>query len=315
MKIINNSNNQSGEPNTHVCVIGAANIDIVGLSKHALRYKDDNIGQLNISMGGVGRNIAENLVRMEMPVKLICPIGDDVFGKQIIAHCSEIGIDINDSLFLKNQISSTHVSILDDDNDMALGLSDMSICDKITTVFIAQKKGAIRNAKLVVLETNLPSSILSKIIEDNPQQKYFLDTVSGSQCERAKKILRHLFILKTNQIEAEILSGIKITNEDSLSLISHFFHQEGTKHVFITLGKNGAFYSNGNSTDRIFLTKKNIVNTNGAGDAFSAGVIFGAVNNYTNDNWLKMGMACANHTVMFKDTVSPTINRDVFRSI
>lgn len=315
MEHLNKNNKRTGKSKPYVCIIGAANIDIVGFSKDTLRYKDDNIGQLNISMGGVGRNIAENLVRLEMPVKLICPIGDDTFGKQIIAHCSDTGIDINDSLFIKDQISSAHVSILDNDNDMALGLSDMSICDKITAAFIEQKKEIIANAELVVLETNIPSPILLKITEDNPQQKYFLDTVSGSQCNRAKEILSQLFILKTNQIEAEILSGIKITNEDSLSLISHFFHGEGTKHVFITLGGNGAFYSDGKLISRIFPNKNIIVNTNGAGDAFSAGVIFGAMNKYDNDHWLKMGIACADHTVMFKDTVSPKINSDIFKSI
>lgn len=311
----NNGNNQTSNSNNYVCVIGAANIDIVGFSKHTLRYKDDNIGRLNISMGGVGRNVAENLVRLGIPTKLICPIGDDVFGKQITAHCSEIGIEINDSLFLKNQTSSAHVSILGDDNDMALGISDMSICDKITTEFIDQKKEVIANAALVVLETNIPTFVLLKIIEDNPQQRYFLDTVSGSQCKRAKNILSHLFILKTNQVEAEILSGIKIIDEESLSLISNFFHREGTKHVFITLGKNGAFYSDGKLTMRIFSDKKFIVNTNGAGDAFSAGVIFGAVKKYAVNHWLKMGAACADHTVMFEDTVSPEMNSNIFQSI
>ncbi len=312
MILKNRNQNTIDKFGSYVCVVGGANIDIVGFSIDPLRYKDDNIGHLNISPGGVGRNIAENLVRLGIPTKLICPIGDDIFGQQIIAHSREIGLDISNSLFLENQASSAHISILGNDSDMALGLSDMSICEKINTTFIEQKKEVICQAVLVALETNLPTSILEKIMATCPNQRYLLDTVSGSQCMRAKNLLSQLFILKTNQIEAEILSGIKISSEERLSQIAHFFHKKGTKHVFITLGKTGAFYSSEKYNARLFPNKSLIVNTNGAGDAFSAGVIYGAVNNYPNDSWLKMGLACAEHTVLYKDTVSPEINNDIF---
>ena len=305
------SSNKGG----YVCVIGAANIDIVGFPNNPLRYKDDNIGRINISMGGVGRNIAENLVRLGLPVKLICPYGDDILGEQLVAHCNEIGIDIKDSLFLSNQPSSVHTSIMDGENDLALGISDMGICDKMSEEFIVSKKEIIANAALVVLETNIPAPILTQIVKDNPDKKYFLDTVSGSQCIRAKGVLHHLFILKTNQLEAEIISGIKISDKKDQHRVADYFHEKGIEHVFITLGAKGVFYSNGKLAINIFPKKDNIVNTNGAGDAFSAGVVYGFVNNYPESTWARMGMACAELTVMHEDTVNPKINNGIFNEI
>ncbi len=47
-----------------VTVVGGANIDIHGRSEKVLRPNDANPGTVHVSAGGVGRNIAENLVRL-----------------------------------------------------------------------------------------------------------------------------------------------------------------------------------------------------------------------------------------------------------
>ncbi len=306
---------QSPNTSEYVCVIGAANVDIVGFPNEPLRYKDDNIGRMNISMGGVGRNIAENLVRLGLRTKLICPLGDDVLSKQIIAHCKQTGIDIKDSLFLSDETASVHTSIMDSDNDLALGISDMTICDKMSDDFISSKKKIIANAEIVVLETNIPTPVLTQIVKDNPNKKYFLDTVSGSQCIRANDILDKVFILKTNQLEAELLSKIKILNENNYSLVAESFHEKGVAHVFITLGARGVYYSNG-VNDKIVAPKKTkIVNANGAGDAFSAGVIYGFVKKCPVLKWTEFGLSCAESATMHADTVNPNLNIHVFNDI
>ena len=55
----------------YLVVLGGANVDIVGFTDVPLVLKDSNQGTLKISMGGVGRNIAENLVRLGLNTKLI----------------------------------------------------------------------------------------------------------------------------------------------------------------------------------------------------------------------------------------------------
>ena len=62
----------------YVCVIGGSNMDIQGFPSSKLIYQDSNVGEVKISLGGVGRNIAENLVRMGAHTKLISVVGDDV---------------------------------------------------------------------------------------------------------------------------------------------------------------------------------------------------------------------------------------------
>ena len=68
----------------YAVVIGGVNIDIVGYPYSKLIPQDSNIGGVKLSLGGVGRNIAENLVRLGVDTKLISILGDDIYGKKIL---------------------------------------------------------------------------------------------------------------------------------------------------------------------------------------------------------------------------------------
>lgn len=290
---------------SYVCVIGGANIDITGFSRHKIKLSDSNSGTVQLSMGGVGRNISETLVRLGIHTKLICPIGDDIYGKQIKDSCTELSIDYRDSLFLKNQASSVYLSIMNEDSDLALGLSAMDICDELDVLFIRKKNDLIKNARFVVLETNIPEASLRSVVESNPKQKFLLDTVSGLKSLRAKNILHHLFVLKTNKLEAELLSEIKIANEADLSKAGQFFLNKGVKNVFITLGKAGAYYCNREMEEIIRPPSVKVVNTNGAGDAFSAGITYGILHNQNIQECAKLGIISSTFAVSHQNTVNP----------
>ena len=292
----------------YVCVIGGANIDITGFSRHKIKLTDSNLGTVQLSMGGVGRNIAETLVRLGINTKLICPIGDDIYGKQIRESCAALSIDYRDSLFLKNKASSVYLSIMDEDNDLAIGLSAMDICDEMDVLFLRKKNDIIKNARFVVLETNIPEASLKSVIESNPNQRFLLDTVSGLKSLRAKHLLNQLFILKTNKLEAELLSDVKIANEENLSKAGQVFLNKGVQNVFITLGKAGVYYCNNEKEGIIRPLVVKVINTNGAGDASSAGIIYGILNNQNIQECAKLGIISSTFAVAHQDTVNPEVD-------
>jgi len=292
----------------YVCVIGGANIDITGFSRHKIKLTDSNRGTVQLSMGGDGRNIAEILVRLGITTKLICPIGDDIYGRQIIESCSELSIDCRDSLFLKNKASSVFLSIMDEDNDLALGFSAMDICDEMDVMFIRKKNDIIKNARFVILETNIPEASLKCIVESNPNQDFLLDTVSSLKAMRAKNILHHLYVLKSNKLEAELLSGVKISNEADLSKAGQVFLNKGVKNVFITLGKAGVFYCNNTIEEIIRPPLIKVINTNGAGDAFSAGITYGILHNQHIQECAKLGIISSTFAVAHQNTVNSEVD-------
>ncbi|MFA7573060.1 MAG: PfkB family carbohydrate kinase, partial [Lutispora sp.] len=109
--------------NSYIAVVGGANVDIQGFPYKNFIPRDSNPGNIKISLGGVGRNIGENLVKLGVYVKLISVIGDDIYGCKILGEAKNIGLDMKDSLILEGEATSTYLSILDEYKDMAAAVS------------------------------------------------------------------------------------------------------------------------------------------------------------------------------------------------
>ncbi|HLR35236.1 MAG TPA: carbohydrate kinase [Tissierellales bacterium] len=291
----------------YITIIGGANVDIVGFPYENLKMKDSNPGKTNISLGGVSRNIGENLARLGIDTKLITTIGNDNYGRLIIDEGMKVGLNMSDSLILQDYSTSTYLSILDENGDMEVALSSMDILEKISISFIEEKKDIIENSRLCVVDTNLPGKTLEHMVT-NFKSNYFLDTVSTTKAEKVKDFIGYFHTITPNKIEAEILSGIKINKEDDLKLVAKHFIEKGVKRVIISLGEKGIFYFDGDTEVRMISPKANVVNTTGAGDAFMAGLAYSYFNDFDIKETLKFGIAMSIMTLEDSRTINPNIS-------
>ncbi|MEB8329060.1 PfkB family carbohydrate kinase [Flavobacteriaceae bacterium KMM 6897] len=290
-----------------VTVIGGSNIDLIGVATEKLIYQDSNIGSVDTILGGVGRNIAENLKHLNLDVDFLSVFADDEFSKTLKKSCKDFGISIEHSLTIKDSKTSLYVAIMDHYHDLALALSAMDIYDNIPDSFILDKLDVIGKNEFCVLETNLPVSILELVTEKLPNTKFALEAVSAKKALKALTVIDRLHILKCNAKEAELLSNITVQYEsDFEKMIEHFLGM-GVKKVFITLGKDGVAYGDENE---IFINKNNIlipVNTIGAGDAFMAGLIYGETKGLDLYDMVNFATGCAQITIQHKNAVHPEI--------
>jgi pseudouridine kinase len=293
--------------NSKITVIGAANIDLIGFSNEELIYQDSNTGHLETILGGVGRNIAENLKHLDFDVDFLTVLADDEFSKIIINSCNDLGISIEHSLIKAHSKTSIFMAIMDKANDMALGLTAMDIYDDVPDAFILDNLDVISKSDYCVIETNLPTSILELVTEKLPNMRFALEAVSAKKALKAKSILDKLYILKCNAMEAELLSGIKVEYEIEYEKVVAHFLNLGVKKVFITLGMDGVAYGDENE---IFIDKNKIispVNTTGAGDAFMAGILYGETKGMELYDMVQFASACAQITIMHENAVHPDI--------
>ncbi|WP_027309018.1 PfkB family carbohydrate kinase [Caloramator sp. ALD01] len=287
----------------YVLVIGGANVDIQGFPKEKLRYKDSNVGILNMSLGGVGRNIAENLARLNVNVKLITAIGDDMYGRKILEHSKNIGIDMSHSLIVSDENTSTYLSILDEDGDMAVALSCMDICDRIGVDFIKSKKKIIEGSRVCIVDTNIPKETL-EVIAELEDVVLFLDTVSTKKAQKVKDFIGKFHTIKPNRYEAEILTGIYVDNVDKAKKACEVLLNKGVERVFLSLGEDGVVCGDSQGIFKIDMPKVCVVNATGAGDAFLAGLVFSYINDYSMEASAKFAMAAAAIALSSKDTIS-----------
>jgi len=294
----------------YVSIIGGSNIDIIGFPKDNLIIKDSNPGEVKISLGGVGRNIGENLVRLGVLTRLISAVGDDIYGRKILDQAQSIGLDMNDSLILSEVPTSTYLAILNEKGDMKVAISHMDIFDKITLDFIQSKKQVIQNSKLCILDTNIPEDVISYVLDTFKTTDFFLDTVSSTKAKKIKDRIGSFHTIKPNKIEAELLSGIEINNNSDLFKVSEYFLRQGVKRTFITLGEKGVFYNDGLNHKLIPNPKIKVLNATGAGDAFVAALAYSHFHNLDIDETAKFSMAASILALSHAETINPKISEE-----
>lgn len=298
----------SPDKGKYICIVGGANVDIQGFPHAKLISRDSNPGTVKISAGGVGRNIAENLARMGCRVKLVTALGNDANGRKLMERSAFCGIDMSHSLVINSMATSTYLCILDEKGDMVDAIADMSIFDSIDDAFADEKKDVIENSGLCIIDTNIPSSVIEHIVRSHNSKAFFLDTVSTAKAVKVKDCIGCFHTIKPNLLEAEVLSGIKINNEDDCRRSSSYFLNKGVKRVFITMGQDGLYYDDGFHQEHIRAPHIKVVNATGAGDAFAAALAVGYMNDFDTEYAARFAMAASILALSHEDTINPGIS-------
>lgn len=292
----------------YVTVIGGANIDLVGFPTGVLNMGDSNPGKVKISLGGVGRNISENLAKMDISTKLITAIGDDLYGRKILDECKLSGVDMENSLTMKNMPSSTYLSVLDENGDMKVAISHMDIIDEINIDFIRKKSYVVKNSRCVVVDTNIKKEVIEYLVTNFKEVDFFLDTVSTVKGRKVKDFIGAFHTIKPNRIEAEELTGIKINNNGDVEKAIKYFLDSGVKRVFISLGKDGVYYGDRENTGYLPPQKIKMINATGAGDAFIAGLVYSYLNDFKIYDSASFAMAASIIALSHENTINPNIS-------
>jgi pseudouridine kinase len=256
-------------------VIGGLNIDLQGSSVNPLVFNDSNPGEIVMSAGGVGRNIAENISKLNIHSKILSYVGNDALGDFVVNKSSLSGVDTS---FIKKHShlpTSQYLSVLDDNNDMLVSISDMRIIEEMTIQDIDKWNLTIEQSSAIVVDTNIPIPVIEYLTDKYSNIPLFLDPVSFAKTSKILKLIGRFHTVKPNRLETELISGVKITDNESMLKAAKIIFDMGCKQIFITLGEDGVFYYDGENFGQYLHKGVNMISANGAGDAFTAGVVYG----------------------------------------
>ena len=291
----------------YVTVVGGVNVDIGGRPEAALVARDSNPGAVHSSLGGVGRNIAHNMALLGVDTRLLTAFGDDLYAQRIAASCGELGIDISRSLQVPGGRTSTYLFIADEKGEMELALSDMDIYRHITPAFLAARTALLQNAQLVVVDANIPAEAIAWIA-DHVTPPVFADPVSTAKAERLRPVLGKLHTLKPNRIEAELLSGVAITDEAGLNRAADKLLETGLRRVFLSLGGDGVLAADHSGRVRLPCLPGNRVNTTGCGDAFMAALAWAYLEGTDLEGTALAGSAAASIAMESGETINEAMS-------
>ena len=294
----------------YVTVVGGMNMDIGGRPYKKLMAKDSNPGAVRMSPGGVGRNIAHNMSLLGLDVRLLTAFGDDVYAQKLAAVCGELGIDISQSPVIPGGHTSTYLFVNDESGDMQLAVSDMDIYDHLTPQVLQSRRQLLDGSQVVVLDTNLPAETVAWVAK-NCRAPIFADPVSTAKAEKLRPVLGRLHTLKPNRIEAELLSGVAISDDASLRRAADALLETGLHRVFISLGADGVFAADrSGQVLHLPAPEGNIVSTTGCGDSFMAALAWAYLQGSDLERSARAGLAASTITMASADTINPAMSEE-----
>ena len=298
---------------SYAVVVGGVNVDIGGRSNAPLIHADSNPGTVKISLGGVGRNIAHNLSLLGTDVRMLTAFGDDVHGQRVAASCAELGIDTSHACRVTGGTTSTYLYLTDEKGEMALAVSDMEICKKITPAYLAANLNLLQNAQVVIADANIPAESLIYLAE-NCTAPLFCDPVSTTKAEKLRPILNKIHTLKPNRLEAELLSGVKIETKEDIAKAAERLLEMGVHRLFISLGSDGVYAAMENQ--RLWLPNLpgRMVNTTGCGDAFMAAIGWAYLEGMNLEETARAGLAAGAIAMESEETINPAMSATAIKN-
>ncbi|MDQ7247139.1 carbohydrate kinase family protein [Dongia sedimenti] len=296
----------------YVVVVGGANIDIKVAIKGATIQGTSNPGTATVSVGGVGRNIAHNLARLGVPVRLISAVGRDPEGDRLIEETAAAGVDVN---AVRRSAGATGVysAVLDRHGELVIGISAMDVVDEITQRFLGRNRATIAGAAFLVADCNLQRSSLQWLQQCAKQSgvPFVVEPVSAVKVEKLNAVLRRGAALHTvtpNLQQLETLTGRDLRSLDATQHAARVLHDRGVLNVLVGLGAEGALIStmqgDGVSQHYIPAAQAKPQDVTGGGDAHVAGYVAGLLGGMRPLQAALLGQAAAGLTVGAAETVS-----------
>ena len=291
-----------------IAVVGGANVDIGGFPASNLVAGDSNPGKVRISAGGVGRNIAENAARMGLNVELVSAIGNDANGQMLLADCRQRSIGTRGCLMEEEIGTSVYLFMVDGQGDMHCAINDMEIQTRLTPQVLQERLELLSSMDAVVIDANLPPESILFLCQ-NVQAPVFADAVSAAKAGKLRAALPYIHCIKPNRLEAELLTGMPIRDFVDAAEAARRIVEMGAQQVFLTMGDQGALCADARQCAFLPCGAPSVVNANGAGDAFTAALVWAHCEGMDLRQSGVAGMAAAEIAIASLETVSPKLSR------
>jgi ribokinase len=252
-----------------IIVIGSSNTDMVIKSKK-LPSPGETIlgGTFLMNPGGKGANQAVAAARLGGNVTFVTKHGNDIFGVEAAQLFEKEGI--NTKYLIKDENNPSGVALINVDeygeNTIVVASGSngtLSAYDISNEVFNAGKDD------IFLMQLEIPVGTVEFVAEKAVAlgSKVILNPAPARKLN--DDLLACLFIITPNETEAEILTGIRVTDKESASKAASVLRQKGVKNVVITLGGSGAFILTDNISELIPVVPVKAVDTTAAGDVFT----------------------------------------------
>ncbi|MDY0317698.1 MAG: winged helix-turn-helix transcriptional regulator [Candidatus Izemoplasmatales bacterium] len=298
----------------YVTCVGGANVDYTFNLEDQMIMGTSNPVSKSISYGGVIRNIAENLARLNQRVSLMSLVGKDTVGENLLKDNKKL-MEVFATDTLDNQPTGSYYSVIDKHGNMSVGFADMSINDLMDRTWILEHRKHLILSSWIIADTNIKKSGLEALVEyaNNEDKNLCIVGVSGPKMRNMPDDISGVNLIITNLDESQTYFN---SSTDDLFSLAKLWLDKGVERIVITEGKKGFVYGNKSflkHQEAFIVEEKDIVDVTGAGDAFSAATIYGIINNLKFEEAVKLGAISSSLTIKQNHAVNPNLSINLLK--
>ena len=256
-------------------VIGSSNMDLVAKAPK-IPVTGETLTGTDFFMvpGGKGANQAVAAAKLGADVVFVAKLGNDIFASKSLKNFKSVNINTKYVEQLDGVASGVAIIAIDDKgNNIIIVVPGAN--GKLLPEDVDNAEGDIANAGVIVCQLEVPLETVeyaAKVAHKN-NVTFILDPAPARPL--SDELLSMVDIIKPNEIEAEMLTGIKVTDEENASKAADALLAKGVKTVIITLGEKGFMLANKESKELISRVEVKAVDSTAAGDAFTGSLAYG----------------------------------------
>jgi pseudouridine kinase len=305
-------NDDSSASDLPVLVIGAAGWDMVGSVRSELMPHTSNPAEIRLSFGGAARNVAENLLRLGTEVTLLTVVGKDDTGERLVRSIAEVGANVGAVIHSSQYPTGTYLAVVNRDGKLEYGLDDMRALAELSPKTIHAQEALFEQASLVFIDANLSKETLRTImsIARRLSLPVCADPTSELLARKLIPYLPRLRLIVPNSGEASILCERKsgpTTRREAIETAKCLVSR-GVGIAIVTMAELGVCYATSETSGYVPPMRNEVIDPTGAGDALTAAVLFGLINEMPIDDAVRLGVAAESLTLNYRGAVVPDLS-------
>jgi fructokinase len=231
-------------------------------------------------IGGAPFNFIYHVWKLLGKANFISSVGNDENGTEILNHLNKIGFPANHIFVDENYPTGTVLVALDENKSPHFTMCgyncfDYFVLDKKSIALIEHKTDLLYFGTFGQRNAAARKTIQSTF---GKNIKYFCDLNLRHEFftkEMIEESLRTSNVIKINEHELTVLQSYFNLHKETLTAVNQLLEKFNINLIAVTFGKDGAILSNKEYTDYYRSESLEVIDTLGAGDAYSAIVCIG----------------------------------------